>query len=134
MPGYTLDTDIVIALLKGDIRLLTRIQTAQASGASVSIGALPYCEILRGFEKLGNPVKLAAFQAHCQSFGVLLVDSLSILVRAARIWADLSVKGMLLEDADILIAATALEKGCVLVTDDSDFQRVPGLGLENWLV
>ncbi|HZR98606.1 MAG TPA: type II toxin-antitoxin system VapC family toxin [Chloroflexota bacterium] len=35
----------------------------------------------------------------------------------------------LIGDVDTLIAATALERGLVLVTTDTDFERVPGLEL-----
>jgi len=34
---------------------------------------------------------------------------------------------------DALIAGHALALGCVLVTADADFKRVPGLRTENWL-
>ncbi|NER36781.1 MAG: type II toxin-antitoxin system VapC family toxin, partial [Oscillatoria sp. SIO1A7] len=42
-------------------------------------------------------------------------------------------KGTLLEDADILIAATAIARDLTLVSHDSDMLRVPGLKLEDWL-
>jgi tRNA(fMet)-specific endonuclease VapC len=38
-----------------------------------------------------------------------------------------------LEDADILIAATAITRGLILVSNDSDIQRVDGISVENWL-
>ena len=34
---------------------------------------------------------------------------------------------------DMLLAGHARRMGCVLVTDDEDFSRVPGLKTENWL-
>ncbi len=34
---------------------------------------------------------------------------------------------------DALIAGHALALGFILVTDDADFKRVPGLRMENWL-
>jgi tRNA(fMet)-specific endonuclease VapC len=40
--------------------------------------------------------------------------------------------GLVLDENDLWIAATALELGAVLVTRDSDFQRIDGLTVENW--
>ncbi len=59
----------------------------------------------------------------------------NIIVRASDIYADLYRHGQLIGDADILIAATALEHGMVLVTNNtSHLSRVAGLILENWLM
>ncbi len=52
---------------------------------------------------------------------------------ASKIDADLRSRGCLLQDADILIAATAIAQNWVLVSHDSDLSRVQGLRLENWL-
>jgi tRNA(fMet)-specific endonuclease VapC len=58
----------------------------------------------------------------------------AIVVRAATIYADLHQRGTLIGDADILIAATGLEHGLVVVTNnESHYQRIAGLRLGNWL-
>ena len=57
-----------------------------------------------------------------------------VTVRAADIYADLHVRGQLIPDADILIAATALENGLVMATNNvDDFGRIAGLRIDNWL-
>lgn len=38
-----------------------------------------------------------------------------------------------MEDADILIAATAIAQNQILVSHDSDMRRVEDLRLEDWL-
>jgi len=43
------------------------------------------------------------------------------------------MRGHRLEDADILIAATAMTRGLILVSNDADLVRVQGLNLENWV-
>ena len=58
---------------------------------------------------------------------------MEILERAATIYAELKRKGTLLEDADILIAATAITRGLILVSHDTDMLRVPGVIVEDWL-
>ena len=57
-----------------------------------------------------------------------------IIVRAADIYADLHFRGQLIPDADILIAATAIENGLVMATNNlNDFGRIAGLRIDNWL-
>jgi len=57
-----------------------------------------------------------------------------IVSRAAGIYADLYRQGALIGDADILIAATALESDLIVVTNNtSQFERISDLRLENWL-
>jgi predicted nucleic acid-binding protein len=56
-----------------------------------------------------------------------------IIMRAAELYADLKRRGQLISDADLLIAATALEHGRVLVTNNvAHFQRIPNLPVISW--
>ena len=77
--------------------------------------------------------KVAAFNSFCQGNEVLPITD-PVVVRAADIYADLRARGQLIPDADILVAATAIENGLVLATNNlSDFVRIPGLQIDNWL-
>ena len=60
-------------------------------------------------------------------------DNPHVLRKASQIYANLKKRGELLEDADILIAATALTYTAILVTDDAHFERIEELEPENWL-
>ena len=53
--------------------------------------------------------------------------------KAAEIHVDLKRKGRPIPDADILLAATALTRNLIVVSDDSHFQWVTDLAVENWL-
>ena len=53
---------------------------------------------------------------------------------AADLQLALRRRGRQLETVDALIAAVALRNGLTLLTTDMDFQAVPGLLQENWLV
>jgi tRNA(fMet)-specific endonuclease VapC len=58
---------------------------------------------------------------------------MSVIVQAAGIYADLYIRGELIGDADILIAATALVNGSVVATNNEEhFRRITGLHVENW--
>ncbi len=64
---------------------------------------------------------------------VVLLEDLQIIEKAAEIHADLKHKGTPIQDADVLIAATAIIKGLILVSNDSDMLRVAGMTVEDWL-
>jgi predicted nucleic acid-binding protein len=54
-------------------------------------------------------------------------------MRAAELWADARTGGQPHDDADLIIAATALETGRVLVTGNvPHFAWITGLRLEDW--
>ena len=50
----------------------------------------------------------------------------------ARIKRESERKGTPLDENDLWVAATALSLEAILVTSDSDFQRVNGLRVEDW--
>ena len=74
----------------------------------------------------------AAFTLLCQACLILpLTDQ--VVDRAATLYGDLHRQGALLPDADLLIAATALDAQRILVTNNlAHFQRVPNLVIETW--
>ena len=64
------------------------------------------------------------------------IEELDLLIaeKAADIYDELRRAGKLVEDADILIAATAMKLGMIVVTDNIEhFKRIKGLKVENWL-
>ncbi|GGA44301.1 PIN domain-containing protein [Okeania sp. KiyG1] len=63
----------------------------------------------------------------------MFLDNLEIIEQASEIHIDLRRKGRLIQDADILIAATAIIHNLTLVYNDSDMPRVEGINLDNWL-
>ena len=73
-------------------------------------------------------------EQRCQRSQVLpLTDD--IIVHAAELYALLYQEGQLISDADILIAATALQHNLVMVTENvNHFRRIPGLSIESWRV
>lgn len=67
-------------------------------------------------------------------FSTILPLTDAIVVRAAMIYAGLPQRGVLIGDKDILIAATSLEQGLIVVTNNaSHYQRVSGVQYANWL-
>jgi len=63
----------------------------------------------------------------------VLPISVPVLLRAADLWAEAGKGGHLRGDADLIIAATALEARRVLVTGNTaHFSWINGLQLTDW--
>ncbi|MEO6908778.1 MAG: PIN domain-containing protein, partial [Abditibacteriaceae bacterium] len=78
-------------------------------------------------------VQLARFENLCASTEILPITD-AIIVRAANIYADLHQRGQLIGDADILIAASAIEHDFIFVTNNENHHnRIVGIRIENWL-
>ncbi|WP_017295269.1 type II toxin-antitoxin system VapC family toxin [Geminocystis herdmanii] len=132
--GYLLDTNIVSYFLKQNQKLYLKIETMRRSGQFIAISGITYYEIQRGLLKTNATKKLALFQIFCQDYPILFLDSLAIFEKASEIHADLTKRGQIIQDADILIASTAIINNLTLVSHDSDLTRVQDLSLENWLM
>ena len=54
-------------------------------------------------------------------------------MEAARQYAGLKRKGLMIEDDDILIGSFSIERNAVLVTNNvKHFSRLNGIKIENW--
>ena len=62
-----------------------------------------------------------------------MLNEIEVLEKASEINAEEKGQGRLLEDADISIAATAITQGLIMVSHDTDMQRVTGITIEDWL-
>ncbi len=99
----------------------------------LAISVLTRYEILRGLKAKRAASQVAKFEILCASLQILPLSE-AMVIRGADIYADLHQRGQLIGDADILIAATAMENGLVLVTNNgSHHNRISGLTTANWL-
>lgn len=99
----------------------------------LTLSVITRYEIRRGLEARGAAVQVRAFDALCAMCDLLPLDD-ACATRAAGLYATLRSTGRLIPDADILIAATALEHKLALATGNHrHFQRIEALSLEDWL-
>lgn len=131
--GYLIDTNIVSYILKRNATVEKKLRNANISGQDVFISCITYYEVKRGLLYANASRQLADFNQFYEKYEILFLDDLEIIENACKIQVDLKKRGHRLEDADILIAATAIARGLILVSNDSDLLRVEGLNLENWL-
>ena len=133
MKRCTLDTNIITAFLKNDLRVVERVSNYLELFDKLTINIISYYEILRGLKDLGNQEKLRSFEDFIQENELVLIRKETV-EKAAEIYAYLKKDGNLIEDADILMAAIAIVEDLVLITNNtSHFNRVKGLSLDNWI-
>jgi len=130
---YVLDTNIITAILKGNNKVQKRAKDVIIEGKRIFINAVSYYEIKRGLLAANATAQLKRFELLCGEFGLVLLDTQYIFDRAAEIYANLKRRGELVEDADILIASVVNFRNFILVSGDTDFNRIQGLKIENWL-
>ena len=133
MKKSLLDTSILIAFLRGEPNVVFKVKEYLEKFDKLSLSIITYYEILRGLKYLGNERKLREFEELMDKSEIITLDR-DIIRKASEIYAELKREGKIIEDADILIAATCLVKGFVLITDnEKHFGRIKGLETENWL-
>ncbi|ALB42081.1 MAG: type II toxin-antitoxin system VapC family toxin [Dolichospermum sp. DEX189] len=131
--AYLLDTNIVSLELKNNPKIKQRLKEFQSQEGLLSISCITYFEVKRGLFAVNAIKQLERFDNFCKDYQIIFLDDLAILEKASEIHANLRLRGLPIQTEDILIAATAIVKGFILVSNDSDLLRVEGLSLENWL-
>jgi len=130
---YVLDTNIITAILKGNNGVIKRAKDVILEGKRIFINAISYYEIKRGLLAANATKQLKIFELLCKEFDLVLLDNQNIFDRAAEIYANLRQRGQIIGDADILIASVVIFRNFILVSADTDFDRIQGLKIENWL-
>lgn len=135
MPRYLLDTNAVIALMKAHPGVIRRIQ--EVGAADLTICAPVEAELWFGVAR-SDPHR----QAHNHQRLRTLLDwlpSLAFMGEATAQFGDIRAHlarlGTPIGPYDLQIAAIARAHDLTLVTRNvREFERVPGLRLENWEV
>ncbi len=127
-----LDSDTLSFYIKQYPKVVAEAQNYLRQHQTFTFSIITRFEILRGLKANGATTRTKAFDSLCRQNEIIGLSD-QIIVRAADIYADLYKQGLLILDADILIAATALENNLPLVTNnESHFNRVSGLQVLNW--
>ena len=131
---FLFDTDTLSNLGKArpSARLLRKLAAAPGP---IYTSAITVAEILKGVHKSQNP---AFFIQKLHDALQTLSGVLSFDQRAAGVYgkiaADLEKGGLTIGFPDLQIAAIALARNLEVIThNQSHFQRVPGLKVDDWL-
>ena len=131
---YLLDTTTFSALMRRAASVRAKISNLTISDRAV-ICAVARGEILYGIERLPLGKRRRDLEVEAGKIFHQL-DCVAVPEEAgdhfAAIKSATESRGTPLDENDLWIAATALSLNAVLVSTDSDFQRVGVLRLENW--
>lgn len=131
---YMLDTNICIYAIKNKPeQVLEKLKQNLSNG--ICISAITLAELQHGVEKSMNPEKNSmALLQFLSILDILPFDDLAA-VEYGKICAYLQKRGTPIGTMDMLIAAHAKTGNLIIVTNNvREFERVPDLKIENWLI
>jgi tRNA(fMet)-specific endonuclease VapC len=130
-----LDTNIISDMmrdLQGAAATRAKLASIERGDDTLYTSTVVQCELEYGIARKSSPRLLAAYKAVMDTIEVLPLDP-TVSAHYAQLRTHLEQCGTPIGPNDTLIAAHALALGATLVTADSEFTRVPGLKVENWL-
>jgi tRNA(fMet)-specific endonuclease VapC len=132
-PRYLLDANICIYIQRqkpGEV--LARFQRLKPGDAAISV--ITWGELLYGAEKSRQRKKALQLLEEFKTFIPVLPMPENTGETYGAIRASLESKGMPIGNNDLWIAAHAKAEGLTIVTNNErEFQRVPGLKVQNWV-
>src|ERR1017187_3674115 len=130
---YLLDTNILSDLIRNPDGVVA-IRLADLAEDEACTSIVVVSEFRFGAAKKGSAWLTARIEQVIRELDVLPLEP-PIDTHYAEIRAHLARKGQPIGHNDFFIASHARMLGLTLVTDNvSEFQRVPGLEVENWLI
>ncbi len=129
---YLLDTNTCIQFLNGRNRSVPE-RLRQVRRGDVVLCSVVKAELLFGaFKSQRREQTIAKIEQFVQDFASLPFDD-SAALHYGRIKAHLQKSGRIIGPNDLMIAAIAVANDLVLVTHNRrEFERVPGLVIEDW--
>ena len=127
-----LDTDILVALLKGLPNADEALRQAEERDEQIATTIISAYELLRGAHVSSRPEKNIAQVQELLS-NIQIIDlTFQACDEAAKIYRDLRKSGHLIGEDDLLIAGIAKAAAGTLLTRDGHFKLVRGLSTIKW--
>ena len=132
---FLLDTNVISDMMRNPSgvaaqTLITRIRGNPSCHIATSV--IVQCELLFGMRRRTSERWQQQYRVAMEGIEVLPLES-DAAENYARLRTTLEARGTPIGANDTLIAAHALALSATLVSADTEFSRVPGLTIENWL-
>lgn len=128
---YLLDTNICIALLRGNKDVARKLIETGEGNCCLSVITL--CELMFGaYYSKHEEQEVPKVKAFTSRFPVIPLADFAEEYAIKKV--QLRSSGIMIDEFDLLIAATALSGNYILITDNlKHFQRIENLQVENWI-
>ena len=127
-----LDTDILSEFLRGNPKVIEKVDEHLKEYGFISLSIITYYEILNGLLYKDAKKQLKRFEDFV-ALNKVIPLTLRMAKTAAIIQADLRKKGTEIGHTDTLIAGIAITSELQLVTNNTNhFKRIKGLEIANW--
>ena len=127
-----LDTDILSEFLRGNLKVIAKVDEHLKEFGFIYLSIITYYEILNGLLYKDARKQLKKFEEFVELNKVIFL-TLQTTKIAAGIQADLRKRGTQIGHTDTLIAGIAIANEMQLVTNNTEhFERIKGIQLANW--
>jgi len=132
MKPSMLDTDILSEFLRGNGKVIAKVEEHLNLYGVISLSIISYYEILNGLFYKDAKKQLTKFEEFIELNKVIPL-TIRMAKTAAEIQADLRKKGSEIGHTDTIIAGIAMTSELQLITNNTNhFKRIKGLKIDNW--
>ena len=130
---YMLDTNVIVKAIRQKDHPI-RDKLREHVNGNLCISSITYTELIYGVYHSSDPERNLSSLFELLSWIEIFPFDLSAAECAGKVMAVLAAKGTPIGDRDVLIAGHARSLGMKLITHNvREFERVPGLQIEDWL-
>ena len=132
MKPAMLDTDILSEFLRGNRKVVGKVDEYLHEYSFINLSIITYYEILNGLLYKDAKRQLSKFEEFIELNKVIPLTLRTVKI-AATIQADLRKKGTEIGHTDTLIAGIAISNDFQLITNNTEhFKRIKNLEIANW--
>lgn len=133
MISHLLDTSVYSQRLKKHpVEMVVR-RWSELGNSKLAISAICEAELLYGLEKKDSPRLWTEYGDYLKNTLVMLPVDRKVIEVYAKTKATMSMQGLVVDEPDLLIGATALANGLKLATLNArHFSKIPNLEVEDW--
>mgnify|MGYP000844951723 CR=1 FL=1 len=134
MAGYLLDTNQLSEAIRPVFRVRERIAEERSAGLRIGTCVPALCELEAGIQLLAKRDAYRRVLARLLSRVRIWPIEREVALAYGEVFHELRRRGRVLSQVDMMLAALARVMDLTLVTADRDFEALPDLRTEDWLV
>jgi predicted nucleic acid-binding protein len=129
---YALDTNILTYYLKGNRKIMDRVDS-EANNGKIVIPPIVYFEIKKWLLANNSKTKLLAFEKLFNKYNIDFINK-EVLDLSLSIYIKLRKKGISIDDGDLFIAAYCIKNNYILISNNQKhFEEIENIQVNNWV-